>query len=248
MNEKRFLEITANLVNNQKEIKGIGTLQEKLLHRVIKFYFVEDSTFHEIKIGSFYADIFANNAIIEIQTRAFNALRKKLDFFLPNYKVTLVYPIPHIKWLSWIDMETGEASAKRKSPKKGSFYNAFFELYKIKSYLDNKNLNIHLMLIDVEDYRYLNGWSLNKKKGSSRYERIPLKLIDEVCLTTPVDYNVFLPDSLPLNFTSKDYQKATPLNLHHSQIALNILSSLGVVVRVGKAKNSIVYQKNKQGL
>lgn len=45
-------------------------------------------------------------------------MRRKLDAFLKIYPVTIVYPIPHVKWLSWIDEESGEMSPKRKSPKK----------------------------------------------------------------------------------------------------------------------------------
>jgi len=248
MDKKRFSDITAALIGSNDITKKIGTLQEKLLHRIIKYYFASNPNEHEIKIGPFYADVFKDEQIIEIQTRAFNKLRKKLDFFLPHYPVTIVYPIPHIKWLSWIDKDTGEVSSKRKSPKKGTFYDSLFELYKIKPYLNHPNLKVCLLLINMEEYRYLNGWSLDKKKGSSRYNRVPVELIDEMYLASPIDYQLFIPDTLPLNFTSKEYQKMSPLNLHNSQIALNILTNLQCVTRVSKQKNLIVYQKNKQGL
>lgn len=159
--------------------QGIGTLSEKTVHAVMKNYYAPDTDMHEIPIENFVADIYTGQEIIEIQTRAFNKMRRKLDAFLPLYPVTIVYPIPHIKWLSWIDEETGETSPKRKSPKTGNPYMAFIELYKIRPYLSNPNLHLKLALLDMEEYRLLNGWSRDKKKGSERYDRIPVKFAEE---------------------------------------------------------------------
>ena len=100
--------------------------------------------------------------------------------------------------------------------------------------------------MNMEEYRYLNGWSVDKKRGSSRYNRIPTELIDEVYFNSPFDYQAFLPSNLPLHFTSKDYQQLSPINQRKAQIALKILTDLECVIRVGKQKNLIIYQKNKQ--
>ncbi|WMC92706.1 hypothetical protein [Kineothrix sp. MB12-C1] len=43
-----------------------------------------------------------------------NKIRTKLEVFLERHPVTVVYPIPHTKWLIWIDEETGEFSKKEK--------------------------------------------------------------------------------------------------------------------------------------
>lgn len=144
---------------------GIGTLGEKTLHAVLKHYYEPDISCHEIKVGSYVADIFRENAVTEIQTRQFNKLRDKLDFFLEQYTVTVVYPIPRTKWLIWMDETTGEVTKRRKSPKVGTAFDAFFELYKIKSRLCHPRLRICLVLLDMEEYRLLNGWSRNKKKA-----------------------------------------------------------------------------------
>ena len=119
---------------------------------------------------------------MEIQTRSFDKLRTKLDRFLPLYPVTIVYPIPHVKMLYWIDEETGEISKGRKSPLKGSPYLAFPELYKIKAYLKHPNLHLRLALLNMEEYKLLNGWSHDKKKGASRFDRIPVSIEAEVAL------------------------------------------------------------------
>lgn len=119
---------------------------------------------HEIPIENYVADIYTGKEIIEIQTRQFNRMRDKLRAFLPLYPVTVVYPIPRYKWLIWIDEKSGELSAPRKSPAKGSAYQAFKELYKIKMFLKEPNLHFKFVLLDMEEYRLLNGWSRDRKR------------------------------------------------------------------------------------
>ena len=126
-----FDKALRDMLTHDKTRDGIGTLGEKSLHSVIKHYISPNEDTHEIKCGRFVADILADGRIFEVQTRGFYHLQKKLEYFLPLYRVTVVYPIPEKKWLCWIDEETGECSAPRKSPLKGTVYQAFFELYKI---------------------------------------------------------------------------------------------------------------------
>ena len=169
-----FHQACREIINRERASMGIGTLSEKTVHAVLKRFYEPDPEHQEIPVENFVADILRDGEIIEIQTRGFNKLRRKLDTFLKYYPVTIVYPIIHTKWLYWINEETGELSPKRKSPKIGTFYDAVPELYKIKMYLDNPNLHLCLVLIDADEYRLLNGWSRDRKKGSSRFDRIPV--------------------------------------------------------------------------
>ena len=207
IDEARFEQAKQKIIGVNRERQGIGTLGEKTIHAVLKNYYAPDCEMQEIPIENFVADIFTGTEIIEIQTRSFNVMRRKLDTFLKQYPVTIVHPIPHIKWVSWIDEETGEASPKRKSPKKGNPYQAFVELYKIRPFLKNENLHFKFALIDMEEYRLLNGWSRDKKRGSERFDRIPLEFVEEVCIDRREDYMQFVPFDLPEPFTSREFAK-----------------------------------------
>ena len=81
------------------EKKGIGTLGEKTLHHTLKNYFEPNKEKQEVRIKTYYADIYNEKGIIEIQTQQFYRLRGKLKVFLKEYPVTLVYPVPGKKWL-----------------------------------------------------------------------------------------------------------------------------------------------------
>lgn len=244
IDELRFERAKNKIIGVDRERQGIGTLSEKTVHAVLKHYYAPDTDMHEIPIENFVADIYTGFEIIEIQTRSFYTMRRKLEAFLPLYPVTIVYPIPHVKWLSWIDEETGEASAKRKSPKKGNPYQAFIELYRIRSFLADKNLHLRLDLIDMEEYRLLNGWSRDKKKGSDRYDRIPIKFVEEVCIDRTEDYMQFIPYEIPEKFTTKDFAKCAKIPVRLAQTTLLLLNDLKIVERVGKQGQSYLYRVN----
>lgn len=242
---ERFGRAKSKVIGINRERQGIGTLSEKTVHAVLKNYYAPDTDMHEIPIADFVADIYTGSEIVEIQTRSFHNMRRKLAAFLPEYPVTIVYPIPHVKWLSWIDEETGETSPKRKSPKKGNPYQAFIELYKIRPFLKDANLRFRFDLIDMEEYRLLNGWSRDKKKGSERYDRIPTEFVQEVCVDCREDYMQFIPYDIPETFTAKDFSCCAKIPVRLAQTVLLILTDLEIVERIGKEGRSYLYRINE---
>lgn len=241
-NQQRFEAAKNKIIGIDRQRLGIGTLSEKTVHAILKNYYQPDEDRQEIPIENYVADIYADGEIIEIQTRQFNKLRDKLKAFLPLYPVTIVYPIPREKWLIWIDEESGELSTKRKSPKKGNVYMIFPELYRIKMFLKDENLRIRPVLLDMEEYRLLNGWSHDRKKGSSRFDRIPTQLVEEVEINCLEDYMQFVPYDLPEQFTAKEFAKTAHITTALAQTTLNILYHVGVVERVGKQGNAYLYE------
>jgi len=223
---------------------SVGTLNEKTLHSALKHYFEPDTTNHEIMIGSNIADIVTEKGIIEIQTQSFEKLRSKLTEFLEISPVTVIYPLPRIKWLLWIDNKTGAVSKKRKSPKQGKIVDAIPELYKIKPFLTHRNFYLCIALVDMEEYRYLNGWSEDKKRGSTRCNRIPVEVVETTIFKSADDYQQFIPDDLPYRFTSRDYKEAVNRSIQISQTALNVLHHIGAVNRVGKQGNHFIYERS----
>ena len=151
-NAKRFI------LNREKARQGIGTLSEKTTHAILKYTYAPDPAFHEIPVEGFIADICTGKEIVEIQSAGFHTLKNKLDKFLPLMPVTIVHPVPHVKWLSWIDPQTGEATARRRSPKTGGPMEIFRQLVYIMPYLTHPNLHLCVTMLDLEEYRLLDGW------------------------------------------------------------------------------------------
>lgn len=242
--KKAFEEAKRKIIGIDRQRLGIGTLSEKTVHAILKNYYEPDEDRQEIPIENYVADIFVGGEIIEIQTRQFDKLRDKLKAFLPLYPVTIVYPIPREKWIIWVDQETGELSGKRKSPLKGSPYTVFPELYKIKAFLKDPHLRLRLVLLDMEEYKLLNGRGKNRKIRASRYDRIPTELVQELEIERPEDFLQFVPPELEGEFTSKDFAKAARISQTLAQVTLNILYHMETVTRVGKKGNLYLYEAN----
>ena len=233
-----------------KEENVIGIQKEKILHKTLKYYICNDETKHEIKIkksnsGILYADIYDNEMIYEIQTRGFDKLRDKLSEFLIEHKVTIVHPIAHKKNIYKV-YETGEITGPTKSPKIGKVFEVFKELYKIKSYLKNPNLSLKIILIDMDEYRYVVEKKHTRSSGYIREKQIPKNIYHIYDFKNKSDYITLLKDlNLEENFTSLDLKKASKINKTLATVTLNILTHLEVVERIGKKGNNYIYQIKK---
>lgn len=241
-----FVNAKDKIIGKAHNNKGIGILSEKTLHAVLKLYYEPDEDKHEVAMSGYYADIYNDKGIIEIQTRQLNKLRDKLSVFLQDYHVTVVYPLPFNKWLSWVNPDNGEVQGRRKSPRHFTEYDAFYELYKIKSYLKNPNLSINLVLMDMEEYKLLNGWSYDKKRGSTRYDRVPVGIRRIVKFDRIEDYMQLVPADLKEDFTVKDFAMAAGVSVEASRYTLNILNYLEIVKRTGRVKNGYVYNVTEE--
>ena len=241
--KERFAEACRALCGSVISRNGIGVLSEKTLHSVIKRFIEPNEALQEVKVGGYYADIKNEDGIFEVQTRSFNRLRAKLTSYLETEKVTVVYPIPATKRLIWIDAQTGELTTPRKSPKHGNYFDAFLELYKLDMLIANESLFVLLLLIDMDEYRHLNGWSADGKKGSTRHERYPIALVDSLLLATKEDYEGLLPSDLCSSFTSKEFASAAKIRIRIAQTVLTVLSKRGAVQCVGKRGRLKLYMK-----
>lgn len=228
------------ILNMPKET--IGVMQEHTLHRVLKFYFSMDLKNQEIPIEKMFADVVIDNKIIEIQTKAFNTLRKKLDVFLKDYDVTIVYPMAFNKKIH-LHSEYGELISLKKSPKHTHVLEIMWELYKIKNYLLNDNLHFKIMMLDIDEYRTAKPKIRVRDKGYIRENQIPSYINQIYEINKPSDFLYILKlYDLPNQFTSKIFAKKCHLTIKKATTALNVLNYLNVVKRVGKEKNSYLYE------
>lgn len=243
MDKNNFKKAIDKFYKNKNTSNLIGTLGEKSLHNILKHYLEPNENLHEIKIGRYYADIFDGEKITEIQTRDFYPLYKKLSVFLEDYKVRIVFPVVKEKYLCWVDTKSGDITKKRKSPKNATICEILPQIYKLKDLAFNTNLSFKIVILGAEEYRLLDGWSGDKKRGSHRYELSPTEIFDEVDINCKDDYINFLNGFEKEEFTSKDFSKFLKLSPRKAGIALLVLTRAGAVLRIGKKGNSIIYKK-----
>lgn len=237
-----FLAAKERVIGRKHKYTAIGTLSEKTIHSVLKYYFEPDEDNHEVALEGYFADIYNDCGVFEIQTRSFNKLREKLAVFLNYYPVTIVYPVCCNKWVSKIDSETGEVSNKRMSPKHLNEYAAFSELYKIKQFLRNDNLKIKLVMLDVDEYKLLKGRSSAKVRAEVKYDSIPIGIRDIISIDCLEDYMQFIPYELEDGFSSGQFAQAAGISAAAAGVVLNILYYTGNVERTGKEGRSYIYR------
>ena len=246
------------------ESPHIGTLGEKRLHAAVKFYLCPDETCHERPVADLFskedemskprrmvADIFTDGHITEVQTGGFFPLKSKIGWYLTHTpcRVTVVHPIPTVKYLSWINPSDGSIISRSKSPKRGRVRDVAKELYWLSDFIGNPRLSVRLLLLEMEEYRLADGWSKDKKRGSNRYERFPTALLGDVTLTTPADYaEYFLPPVLSAPdtegnypvFTAAAYAKATGIRGRATYAVIHLMEKLGLVAeqeeKAGRSK------------
>lgn len=237
------LELAKELASKNDEhdsILTIGVRKEHTLHKVIKFMIDPTGKHHEIKVLNKYADIYMDERIYEIQTKAFNNLRSKLDVLLDYKPVTIIYPTIVKKQIIKMN-EEGEVIVNRKSPKKNWFSTLFFELYKIKVYLNHPNLQIQLFLMDIDEYQQVVPKSYRNRHGKLRIDQVPSDLKEIIVINEKEDYLKFLPE-LPQKFTANELQKHLAYPKNHLNYLIQVLKYLELIEMVGKDGRAYIYQ------
>jgi len=243
VDRERFLRTVRDVCTDGHSRFNIGTYKEKKLHLTLKNYFEEDRACQEIPFGGFVADIMNSCGITEIQTSGFARLRDKLEAFLEHTPVTLVYPVAQTKWITWIDPESGEFSKRNKSPKKGKYADVLPEMVFIHQYLTHPGLTVRVVLLEIEEYRLLDGKrSLSRKRGSSRFERMPVDILGVYDFTGREDYLSLLSLTPGDTVTSKSLMETLRFRGRKVSAAMRVLESAGVTERIGKQGNTVLYR------
>lgn len=185
----------------------INTYNESDLHKNLKEYFCpKNGKIEQPLLGSICDILCDTGRVIEIQTANLSALRLKLEKFLPEHKVLIIYPIAIDSYIQVLN-EDGSTRHRRKSPKHGSFFQVFKELSGLYHLIDNKNLSFKLVYISAEIIKTDAG---SKKRRAYRPGIINKKLIE---MHSTEDYKNMkaickkVLDLLPEEFTNQDIKK-----------------------------------------
>lgn len=227
---------------------GIGTLSEKSIHSVIKNHLEPNKEFQEINVGRFIADIKQHDRIYEIQTQNFKKLTPKIEYYLKNgINITVVYPVIKERYINWIDVNSHNILERRKSSHKDHIQDIFKELYWVYEYLKDDKFSIDLIIIDVEEYKYLDGYGHNNKKHATKIDKIPSSIKETIHLKLINDMKIFIPNVLQdREWTALEYKKTIKSNNKYIGSGLKIMRELGIIDIVRKEGNKFIYKIHKE--
>jgi hypothetical protein len=218
----------------------VGTLREKPLHAALKAWYAGEGDEIEVPVDGFVIDIVRGGLLIEIQTRSFSSIKRKLTALLETHQVRLVHPIAVEKWIIKPSTDGG-AATRRKSPRKGSPNDLFAELVSFPSLVAHPRLSIDVVLIQADEvWRYdgSRGW---RRRGWVVEERRLVDVLDVFSIDSPKDLVDLLPADLPHEFTTTDLSAAMGSTRRLAQQAAYCLRHAGVAEIVDKRGNTIVY-------
>ena len=96
-------------------------------------------------------------------------------------------------------------------------------------------------MLELEEYKYLNGYGESRKCRATRAVRIPLGLLDEISVDAPAQFTQLVPPGLPSCFTAEEFRKAAGISLSAAQAALRILCAAGLAIHTGKQGRRYAY-------
>jgi hypothetical protein len=194
----------------------------------------------EVRIDDFIVDIVRETLLIEIQTRNFFAIKKKLTKLLENHKVRLVYPIPQQKWIVHVT-ESGEIIRRRKSPKKGRLFDLFYELVRTPNLIKEENFSLDVLMIEEEEVRCNDGKGSWRRRGVSIKDRRLMNVNSKTFFKNEKDFLRFLPSDLTKPFTNKKLSKLSGVSINLARKITYCLRKMGTITTVGKKGKELIF-------
>lgn len=219
----------------------IGALNEKSLHAALKEWLAHPDDQQECPVDGFVIDIVRGETLIEIQTRNFGGMKRKLASLLPNHPVHLIHPIAQEKWIVRQTAD-GQPLRRRKSPKRGQLIDIFAELIRIPHLLTQPNLTITILLTQQEEIWRDDGQGSWRRKRWSVHDHHLLAVLSQHTFNAAEDWLTLLPDALPQPFTTQDLAAALSCRRNLAQKMTYALRHAGLIEVMDKQGNALLYR------
>ena len=222
-------------------------MKETSLHAGLKAWYARDSCPVEQVVDGYLIDVLCGGELIEIQTRQFSALRRKLEDLLERHVVRVVYPVAEKRRILRID-SAGKRVSVRQSPRRGSVYEIFNELTSLHSAFTHPNFRLDVVMVHEEQVWQDDGQGSWRRRYWSQADRQLVAVAGLESFDKPADYLRLLPAGLPGDFTAKDVLLGLALKgrLQAQQRLVGrmvrSLRLLGVIEQTGKRGQAYLYR------
>jgi hypothetical protein len=228
------------LQNNQTT--QIGTMREKSLHAKVKQWYAQPGDSVEVPVDGFVIDIVRKEWLIEIQTRNFGQMKRKLLTLIEEHPVRLVYPIASEKWIVRVKADGHTQLSRRKSPKRGRLEHLFDELVSFPELVVHPNFELEVLFVRLEQILCDDGKGSWRRKRWSIYDYRLLGVVERARLTSPADFVPLLTDALPRPFTNQELATTLKLTRRLAQKMTYCLRRMGIISVVGKKGRAFLYE------
>lgn len=238
MIQERFKRAKAKILAETVSTEGVGGLNERSIHKILKLAIEPNTDCHEVKFLGSVADVKNEQGIFEIQTKSAYTIKRKLEKFLEHSPVTLVVPIIKEKYLRYVDAETGEILPPKRSPRPESVYTALNSMFSLTSLFSLDNFKLMLVFLSADEYKYK-----VKKKGQRRLDAIPREILEVREITSPEDFSEFFPRTLGEEFVASEFARAIKKSSRFTYFVIKFYENLGFIENIGKRGRAILYRR-----
>jgi hypothetical protein len=219
----------------------ISTFNEKALHSALKSWYARPGDLYEVPVDGYIIDVVRDDLLIEIQTRNFSAIRRKVLSLTDRYHVRLVYPIAREKWIVKLASNAHGKQSRRKSPKRGYAEQVFEELVSFPHLIENPNFSVHVLFIQEEEAQRYDGRRGWRRRGWVVHERRLLQVVGQRLFLSAADMATLIPPALTDPFTTLDLATAMAKPRRLAQKMAYCLREMGAITALGKRGNAILY-------
>jgi hypothetical protein len=239
----------------------IGLLNEKALHAALKEWYARPGDQIEVKVDGYFIDIvqglreireiqtgYGNEGqaqpeglLVEIQTRNFSAIKRKIIDLTARHPLRLVHPIARDKWIIKPAQAEGKRAERRKSPKRGQVVDVFRELVSFPALLNEPNFSLEVLLIqedEVRRYDSRKGW---RRRGWVIEERHLVAVLERHLFQEPADLWRLMPEGLPATFTTTDLTRLMKIPIRIAGQIAYCLREMDLIEQIGKRGRSYLY-------
>lgn len=216
-------------------------MNEYSLHSAIKNWYSLPGDKFEVRIYDFIVDIVREHLLIEIQTKHFSAIKKKLTKMLETHQVRLVYPIPQLKWIRHVT-PSGETIRRRKSPSKGRVVDLFYELVHAPNLIKHERFSLDVLMIEEEEVRCNDGKGSWRRRGVSIKDRKLMSVHNKVLFKNEKDFLTFVPCDQTKPFTNRTLAQRSNVSIHLARKITYCLRKMGIITTIGKKGKELIFQ------
>ncbi|MFV0526571.1 MAG: hypothetical protein ACK5RL_18960 [Acidimicrobiales bacterium] len=192
----------------------------------------------EVDVGAFVADIQRGDLLIEVQTRSFAAMGRKLDELLGRYRILLVHPIAVTTFLH------KPGARPRRSPKRGDLFSLFDELVSVPTLLDHPQLTIEALMVTVDVHQEADPLLRRRRGGWRTVDRALRSVEARHRFDSMDDVAALLPDSLPDPFTTADLARHLGTPRDRAQRLAYCLRESGRIDPVERTAAGVQYRRS----
>jgi hypothetical protein len=217
---------------------------EFTLHRQLKTHFAGTDAQFELSVDGFRVDVVNGQQLVEIQHGPLSAIRDKVRTLLERHQVRVVKPLVVRKQLVKRARKNGKVVSRRRSPRQGTLWDLFDELVYFTRVFPHRRLQLHVMLVEVEEWRYPgHGRRRWRRQNDFQIEdRLLTGISFEHTLHDATDLGRLLPLDLPSPFHTGQLAERLGVPRCSAQRVAYCLRETGAARTVGRLRNTWLYE------